>query len=69
MWDVEKAIEKVEELRKNLRHHQKFIKLADKSKAGWLTFKEYQTKELASDSEDLSRKSAQEEETKWPQKS
>ena len=59
--DVEKAGEKVEELRKNLRHRQKIIKLADKSEAGWLAVKEYQTEELASDSEDEKRiKKAQE---------
>ena len=59
--DVEKAGEKVEELRKGLRHRQKIIKLADKSEAGWLAVKEYQTEELASDSEDEKRiKKAQE---------
>jgi len=47
--------------RKSLRHHQKMIKLADKSKASWLAVKEYQTEELASDSEDEKRiKKAQE---------
>ena len=59
--DVEKAGEKVEELKESLRHLQKIIKLADKSEAGWLAVKEYQTKELASDSEDEKRvKKAQE---------
>ena len=53
--DVEKAGEKVEELRKSLRHRQKIIKLADNSEAGWLAVKEYQTEELASDSEDENR--------------
>ena len=38
--DVEKAGEKVEELKKSLRHRQKIIKLADKSEAGWLAVKE-----------------------------
>ena len=59
---VEKAGEKVEELRNTLRHRQKNIKLADKSEAGWLAVKEYQTEELASDSEDEKRvKKAQKE--------
>ncbi|PFX34791.1 hypothetical protein AWC38_SpisGene376 [Stylophora pistillata] len=53
--DVEKAGEKVEEQKKSLRHRQKIIKLADKSEAGWLAVKEYQTEELASDSEDEKR--------------
>ena len=38
----------MEELRKNLRLRQKIIKLADKSEAGWLAVKEYQTEELGS---------------------
>ena len=46
--DVEKAGEKVEELRKNLRHRQKIIKLADKSEAGWLAVKEYHTEDWSS---------------------
>ncbi|PFX12038.1 hypothetical protein AWC38_SpisGene24063, partial [Stylophora pistillata] len=54
-WDVEKAGEKVEELKKSLRHRQKIIKLADKSEAGWLAVKEHQTEELANDSEDEKR--------------
>ncbi|XP_068706348.1 uncharacterized protein [Montipora foliosa] len=63
--DVEKAGEKVEELKKSLRHRQRIIKLADKSEAGWLAVKEYQTEELASDSEDEKRmKNAQEKSLK-----
>ncbi|XP_068691079.1 uncharacterized protein [Montipora foliosa] len=59
--DVEKAGEKVEELKKSLRHRQKIITLADKSEAGWLAVKEYQTEELASDSKNEKRiKKAQE---------
>jgi len=38
-----------------LRHHQKIIKLADKSEAGWLAVKEYEAEELASDSDDKKR--------------
>ena len=58
---MEKTGEKVEELKKSLRHRQKIIKLADKSEAGWLAVKEYQTEELASDSEEEKRiKKAQE---------
>ncbi|PFX21465.1 Adrenodoxin, mitochondrial [Stylophora pistillata] len=53
--DVEKAGEKVEELQKSLRHRQNIIKLARKSEAGWLAVKEYQTEELANDSEDEKR--------------
>ena len=53
--DVEKAGEKVEELKKSLRHCQEIIKLADKSEAGWLAVKEYQTEELASNTEDEKR--------------
>ena len=41
-------VEKVEELRKNLRHRQKIIKLADKSEAGWLAVKEYHTEDWSS---------------------
>ena len=52
---TEKAEEKVAELSKNLKRRQKIIKLADKSEAGWLAVKEYQTEELASDSEDEKR--------------
>ena len=52
---TEKAEEKVPELSKNLKRRQKIIKLADKSEAGWLAVKEYQTEELASDSEDEKR--------------
>ena len=59
--DIDKAGEKVEELKESLRYRQKIIKLADKSEAGWLAVKEYQTEELASDSEDEKRiKKAQE---------
>ena len=46
---TEKAEEKLAELSKNLKRRQKIIKLADKSEAGWLAVKEYQTEELASD--------------------
>ena len=53
--DVDKAAEKVEDLRKSLRHRQKIIKLADKSEAGWLAVKEYEAEELASDSDDEKR--------------
>jgi len=56
--DVEEAGEKVEELRKSLRHRQKNIKLADKSEAGRRAVnmvKEYQSKELGIDSEDEKR--------------
>jgi hypothetical protein len=53
--DVDKAAEKVEGLRKSLRHRQKIIKLADKSEAGWLAVKEYEAEELASDSDDEKR--------------
>ena len=52
---TEKTEEKVAELRKNLKRRQKIIKLADKSEAGWLAVKEYQTEELASDSENEKR--------------
>ena len=48
---TEKAEKKVAELSK-----QKIIKLADKSGAGWLVVKEYQTEEFASDSEDVPRR-------------
>ena len=59
--DVEKAGEKMEELKKCLRHRQKITKLADKREVGWLPVKEYQTEELVSDSEDEKRiKKAQE---------
>ena len=70
--DVGKAGEKVEELRNSLRHRQKIIKLADKSDAGWLAVKEYQTEVLASDSENEIKKSARKsskEERKCLQKS
>ena len=53
--DVDKAAEKLEVLRKSLRHPQKIIKLADKSKAGWLAVKQYEAEELASDSDDEKR--------------
>ena len=52
---TEKAEEKFAELSKNLKRRQKIIKLADKSEAGWLAVKEYQTEELASDSENEKR--------------
>ena len=52
---TEKAEEKLAELSKNLKHGHKVIKLADKSEADWLAVKEYQTEELASDSEDAKR--------------
>ena len=52
---IEKAEEKVGELSRNLKRRQKIIKLDDKSEAGWLAVKEYQTEELASDSEDEKR--------------
>ena len=52
---TEKAEERLAELSKNLKHGHKIIKLADKSKADWLAVKEYQTEELASDSEDKKR--------------
>ena len=47
--NIEKAGEKVEELKESLRHRQKIIKLADKSEASWLAVKEYQIENLASD--------------------
>ena len=48
-------------MKKSLRYRQKIIKLADKSEAGWLAVKGYQTEELASYSEDVKRiKKAQE---------
>ena len=53
--DVDKAAEKVEVLRKSLRHRQKIIKLADKSKAGWLAVKQYEAEGLASISDDEKR--------------
>ena len=37
--DIEKAGEKVEELKESLRHRQKIMKLTDKSEAGWLAVK------------------------------
>ena len=50
--ETEKAEEKLAELSKSLKRRQKIIKLPDKSEAGWLAVKEYQSEELASDSED-----------------
>ena len=52
---TEKEEDKVAELSKNLKRRQKIINLADKSEAGWLAAKEYQTEELASDSGDEKR--------------
>jgi len=49
VWDVEKAGEKVEVLRKSPRHRHNIIKLDNKSITGWLTVKRYQTEELASE--------------------
>ena len=51
---MEKASEKVEELKKSLHHLQKIIKLA-KNEASCLAVKEDQTEELKSDSEDEKR--------------
>ena len=52
---TKKAEEKLAELSKSLKRRQKIIKLAEKSEAGWLAVKEYQTEELASDSEDTNQ--------------
>ena len=48
-WDVEKAGEKVEDLRKSLRHRHNIIKLDNKILTGWLAVKRYQTEEIASE--------------------
>ena len=52
---TEKAEENLAELSKNLKHGHKISKLADKSEADWLAVNQYQTEELASDSEDEKR--------------
>ena len=49
------AIAEVGEAEKLIKQRQKKIKLADKSEAGWLAVKEYETEVLASDSEDEKR--------------
>lgn len=42
-------------VKKKLLHRNKLIKIADKSAGGWDTVKEYESDELASDSEDDKR--------------
>lgn len=53
--DYDEALAKATEADTLLKQRQKKIKLADKSEAGWLAVKEYETEELASDSDDEQR--------------
>ena len=47
-----KAKKLLEELAKKVSHRNKLIKIADRSKFGWLTVAEYQKDQLAEDSDD-----------------
>lgn len=49
---VNRPLEKLEEVKKNLKKRNKLIKIADKSQFGWATVKEYETDSVASNSED-----------------
>ena len=50
-----KAKKLLEELAKKVSHRNKLIKIADRSKFGWLTVAEYQKDQLAEDSDDEKR--------------
>ena len=47
--DIHKLVEEGKQI---IKKHQKLIKIADKNKDGWLVVQEYESNDLASDSED-----------------
>ena len=53
--EIDGALAQIETTQTLLKQRQKKVKLADKSKAGWLAVKEYEAEELASNSEDEKR--------------
>ena len=53
--DTATALKSIDAADTLLRQRQKKIKLADKSEAGWLAVKEYETDDLASNSDDEKR--------------
>ena len=53
--DISGALEKLETAQRSTHNHQKKIKLADNSEAGWLAVTQYKAEDLASNSEDEKR--------------
>ena len=49
------ALDEIDSARGELVHRNKLIKLADMSEAGWAAVSEYETHQLADDSEDEKR--------------